>query len=220
MESYTRTTATAEKLAEQDRVFQELTQRTRELISAVMTTNADAAEVTAVASEIAALTDRLGGPSDAGSLGVQITSTGAFRNHGNAVVGLRNPCAVPLHIQRLPEGRALSSFRLGAPHEGPPHLVHGGVSALILDQMLGAAAAAGGSPGMTSQLKISYVRPTPLGELTAEAWITEVAGYRTIVHGHIKDPEDRVTVEAEGLFILPRWAREALDRAHRPPSFE
>jgi hypothetical protein len=41
--------------------------------------------------------------------------------------------------------------------------VHGGVSAMILDQMLGEAAGAGGKPGMTGTLTLRYRQATPLG---------------------------------------------------------
>ena len=74
---------------------------------------------------------------------------------------------------------------------------------------------------MTAKFELNYRRPTPLGELYAEAWVDSSADYKTIVKGHIKDPEDQVTVEVEGLFILPRWAREGTAGwPHRPQTFE
>jgi acyl-coenzyme A thioesterase PaaI-like protein len=122
---------------------------------------------------------------------------------------LRTPVAPPLEVGHDPSGRAWADFRLGAAYEGPPGLVHGGVSALILDQMLGEAAGAGGKPGMTGTLTLRYRRATPLGDLRAESWIDRSDGVKTWAKGHILDGEG-VTVEAEGLFILPRWAREAI----------
>jgi acyl-coenzyme A thioesterase PaaI-like protein len=143
------------------------------------------------------------------------------RNHGNAVVGFRNPFAPPLRVETTPEGTAFAAFHLGAAYEGPPDLVHGGVSALILDQMLGEAAGAGGAPGMTGRLDLTYRRPTPLGDLSVRAWIERVEGHKTTVRGHIIGPDGEPTVEAEGLFILPRWAREALAaRKERGHTFE
>jgi len=219
-DSYPRTTLSTADLAEQDRLFGTLAQRTRELVDATMRTEVDHAEVEEVTALIEALTTRLGKQQRPGSLGVEIGPDGTMRNPGNAVVGLRNPVAPPLRVERTPDGTAAASFHLGAMYEGPPGLVHGGVSALILDQMLGEAAAAGGAPGMTGRLALSYRRPTPLGDLRAEAAIHEVNGYKTTVHGRILDPEGNPTVEAEGLFILPRWAREPVADARRPDSFE
>jgi hypothetical protein len=78
----------------------------------------------------------------------------------------------------------------------------------VLDQLLGEAAGAGGKPGMTATLTLHYRRPTPLGPLHGEARIERTERHKTWVVGHIADA-DGVCVEAEGLFILPRWARRA-----------
>jgi len=131
------------------------------------------------------------------------------------------PAPPPLDFVRDPEGRASSEFELGAGYEGPPGLVHGGVSALILDQALGEACGAGGRPGMTGGLTIRYRRPTPLGKLRCEAWIDQRDGYKTIARGTIGDDEGP-TVEAEGIFIVPKWARGLFDAAtaEKPDRFE
>lgn len=219
-DSYAVTTMPPDELAEHDRVFGELARHTRDLMDATMRTDIEHAEVEEVSAALEELTARLRKRTIPGSLGVHLGYHGEIRNHGNAVVGARNPIAVPLRIDGYPDGRAVSSFQLGPLHEGPPGLVHGGVSALILDQMLGTAAAAGGSPGMTGRLTLSYRRPTPLGDLSAEAWIDHVDGFKTTVKGHILDADGTPTVEAEGLFILPRWARDARGRSKRPTTFE
>ena len=53
-----------------------------------------------------------------------------------------------------------------------------------------------------------YLRGTPLGRLRAEAAIERTDGYKTFVSGHMSDAEGK-TVEAEGIFIQPAWARDA-----------
>ena len=52
-----------------------------------------------------------------------------------------------------------------------------------------------------------YLRATPLGPLHAEAVITRTDGVKTFCAGHISDAEG-ITVEAEGVFITPRWLRD------------
>lgn len=220
-DSYRRSTMSPEEAAEHDRVYGGLAQRTRELMEAQLLTEVDHDEVAAIGDQLAALTERLKATARTDPHGVEVGPGGRIRNFGNAVVGLRNPIAPPVKVERSPDGRAWASFRLGPLFEGPPGLVHGGVTALLLDQLCGEAAAAGSSPGMTARLDLSYRRPTPLGELSGEAWIDDVDGHKTTVKGHICDAEGRPTVEAEGLFILPRWAREAMAASReRPDSFE
>jgi len=218
--SYQRLSMTLEEMAEHDRVYGTLAQRTRELIDAGLHTAVDHAEIEEVTATLEQLIARLTKESDPANLGVKIGPDGSVRNHGNAVVGFRNPFAPPLDVETTDQGTAYAAFHLGAAYEGPPDLVHGGVSALILDQMLGEAAAAGRAPGMTGRLHLTYRRPTPLGDLRAKAWIERVDGHKTTVRGHIAGPDGEPTVEAEGLFILPRWAREAMAAKERGHAFE
>jgi acyl-coenzyme A thioesterase PaaI-like protein len=208
----------AEEIARQAALYGPLAQSVRELVDAVIRTEADDADIETAREEIDAITQRLRKQQMAGPYGIRFNGEGHGRPWGNAVVGLRNAIAPPLEIHRDPAGRAWADFRLGAAYEGPPSLVHGGVAALILDQVLGEAAGAGGKPGMTGTLILRYRRGTPLGELRCEAHVDRVEGVKTFAVGHIADAEG-VTVEAEGVFILPRWARELLEDEEdgRPP---
>lgn len=195
-----------------------LAQSIRELADASIRTEVDDDEIRAAQAEVEAITARLRERQIEGSYGVRFSSSGSSRAWGNAVVGARNPVAPPLEVRTDPSGRAWADFRLGAAYEGPPALVHGGVSALILDQLLGEAAGAGGKPGMTGTLTVRYRRGTPLGDLRGEAHIDRVEGLKTFVVGHLADAEG-VTVEAEGVFILPRWARKPAEGGE-PARFE
>lgn len=206
MAGYVQDDIDPEELERQKALYGPLTQAVRELVDATIRTEVDDDEVRAVQAEVEALTARLRAHQLDGSYGVRFGATGRGRPWGNSVVGLRNAIAPPLVVERDPSGRVWSDFRLGAAYEGPPSLVHGGVSALILDQMLGEAAGAGGKPGMTGTLTLRYRRATPLGDLRAAAWIDRSEGIKTWAKGHLEDA-DGVTVEAEGVFILPRWAR-------------
>ena len=209
MAGYLRDDLAETEIERQRALYGPLTQAVRELVDATIRTTVDDDEVRAVQAEVEALTARLRASQIDGPYGVRFSAEGRGRPWGNSVVGLRNAIAPPLVIDREDTGRAWSDFHLGAAYEGPPGLVHGGVSALILDQMLGEAAGAGGKPGMTGTLTLRYRRATPLGDLRAEAWIDRSEGIKTWAKGHLL-ADGEVTVEAEGLFILPRWAREAI----------
>ena len=145
----------------------------RELVDATIRTTVDDDEVRAAQAEIEAITARLRRDQLPGAYGVRFAEGKRGRPWGNAVVGVRNAVAPPLVIERHPDenGEVWSDFHLGAAYEGPPDHVHGGVLALVLDQLLGESAGAGGRPGMTGTLTLRYRRPTPLGDLRTEAWI-------------------------------------------------
>ncbi|MDF1605033.1 PaaI family thioesterase [Nocardioides sp. YIM 152315] len=218
MPGYQRDDLTAEQIEQQKSLYDPFTDAVRELVDAAIRTEVGEDEIRTAQAEVEGIVARLRRSQLEGSYGVRFGATGRGRPWGNAVVGVRNAVAPPLVVERDDSGRAWSDFHLGAAYEGPPGLVHGGVSALILDQMLGEAAGAGGKPGMTATLTLHYRRGTPLGDLRAEAWIERSEGIKTWARGHVSDTEG-VTVEAEGLFILPRWAREQLAADEATPKF-
>lgn len=214
-----------EDVSRQEALYRPLAAAMRELVDAGIRSTVDPAEIERAAAEIEQITARLRKSEIPGPFGARVRADGSVRQWGNAVVGLRNAAAPGLVIERESNGRVSSRFTLGAAYEGPPMLVHGGVSALILDQLLGEACSAGGRPGMTGTLTLRYRRGTPLGELRGEAWIERTEGVKTVARGHIVGPEG-VTVEAEGVFILPRWVRDGAAAPDspaadpRPSSFE
>lgn len=218
MTGYIHEEISPEEEARERELYAPLTDGLRRLVDVAIRSRVPTEEIRSVTKEIEELVARLSVDADEESFGLRFTHDGRVRNHGNAVMGLRNAIAPPVTVQHDPENlRAFADFHLGAAYEGPPGMVHGGVSALILDQVFGHAASLGGSPGMTGTLTLRYRRPTPLGDLHIEGRVGKVEGIKTTVVGHIADAEG-ITVEAEGLFILPRWAREL--REERPDRFE
>jgi acyl-coenzyme A thioesterase PaaI-like protein len=211
-----------EQVAAETAVFGALTEAVRRLNEATLRTTVDHETVEEVRRQVEELTARLEKSMIPGSFGVSFTTGGRVRGYGNAVVGLRNPLAVPLQIVKDKQaGRASAEFELNALYEGPPGQVHGGVVALVLDQVFGEAAAAGGTPGMTGTLTLRYELNTPLGPCSASAWVDRREGVKTIVKGELRRADGTVTVTAEGIFILPRWAREELAKqSATPPQYE
>jgi hypothetical protein len=198
---------TSDEVGRMRGVYEPLAESVRDLVDATIRTEADADEVAAVKAEIDALTARLRARQIDGAFGVRYTTAGDRMAWGNPVVGIRNPIAPPLVIKRDDAGGAFTDFYMGAPYEGPPGHVHGGMSALVLDHVLGEAASDGIMPRFTGTITLRYLRTTRLGRLHAEARIERTEGVKTYVVGHLSDDEG-VTVEAEGVFITPKWARD------------
>lgn len=188
-------------------MYAPLADSVRELIDATIRTEVDAETVAAVKADIDAATARLRSSQCDGPFGVRYTTGGDRMAWGNPVIGVRNPIAPPVRIEQDADGRMFTDFYLGAAYEGPPGHVHGGVSALVLDHLLGEMAANGASPRFTGTITLRYLRPTQLGRLHAEARITSTQGIKAFASGYLAD-EDGITVEAEGVFIQPKWARE------------
>lgn len=188
-------------------IYRPLTESVRELIDATIRTATDAETVAAAKAQIDAATAALRSDQLDGPFGVRFTADGDRMPWGNAVIGLRNPIAPPLLVQHHADGSVSAEFDLGAAYEGPPGHVHGGVAALILDHVLGEAASPAISPRLTGTISIRYLRPTPLGPLRTHAEIVRTEGVKTFAAGTISDAEGP-TVQAEGVFIRPKWARD------------
>ncbi len=117
------------------------------------------------------------------------------------VVGRLSPLAPPLHVRWEPP-KAVGEVSFTPPYEGPPGCVHGGLIAAAFDQVFNVANLMLGSPGPTASLRLDYRRPTPLGvPLRFEGWQERVDGRRVHVRGRLL-AGDRVTVDAEGVFVV------------------
>ena len=117
------------------------------------------------------------------------------------IVGPRNPIAPPVRLWPAANGRMHGSAELGAPYAGPPGLVHGGIIALLFDELLGACAILNEAPGFTGTLTVKYLRGTPLRTpLALEAWVDRIEGRKTFVTGELRSG-DTVTATATGVFI-------------------
>lgn len=203
MTSYVDETAAQQLEAEDsEALLGPLAHSVRALIDAAVRTEADEQMIREATADLQRIADRLSARQLPGPYGVHSRALGRQRTWASPVIGVRNPIAPPLALQVDPDGRVWSDFEVGAGYEGPPGLVHGGVSALILDHVLGEAVHAAGSWGKTGTLRLRYVRPTPLGRLRAESRVERIDGRKAFAVGTIAD-EGGVTVEATGIFILP-----------------
>lgn len=197
----------SEDIARLREIYEPLTDSVRSLVDAAIRTEADAQTVAEVKRDIDAAIARLRERQLDGAFGVRVTESGESMGWGNAVIGIRNALAPPLFTSRDDSGRISAEFDLGAAYEGPPGHVHGGVAAMILDHVLGEAASPDRQPRFTGTITMRYLRPTKLGPLRTEAIRIRSEGVKTYCTGHIADAEG-ITVEAEGVFITPRWLRD------------
>lgn len=177
----------------------------RDLVDATIRTTVDEDEVHQVRAEVEALVRRLRARQLDGPAGVHFNGEGRSWSWGNAVVGLRNAVAPPLDVVHDPGGLVHADVVLGAAYEGPPGLVHGGVAAMLLDHLMGETASGFRRLTLTGTLTVRYRRGTPLGALRLEGRIDREEGRKVHVVATIADV-DGVTVEAEGVFIVPSWA--------------
>jgi acyl-coenzyme A thioesterase PaaI-like protein len=190
-------------------LYEPLTAAIRRLIDAGIHTDVDEAIAREAQATVEAVTAMLEQKKRTVTTTLRHEDTGRPLAWANPAVGVRNAIAPPMVIHHDAGGRAWSEFTLSGAYEGPPGWVHGGICALVLDHILGEAASDGlTQPKFTGTITLRYLRGTPLGSLRAEAFIDRTEGVKTFARGYLSDAEG-TTVEAEGVFIRPAWARDA-----------
>jgi acyl-coenzyme A thioesterase PaaI-like protein len=199
----------------------------RALVDAAVCTTVEAAELRAAAESVRAATARLAVSRRHATQLPALDDPVAFRRVYSPVTGVGSAIAPPLVIRRR-DGEVTAEVTLGLAYEGPPSYLHGGMSALFMDQLLGSAAIAAGLWGMTAHLELDYRRPVPLETpLALRAAVTGSAGRKSVITGTIAlaAAPDEALVEARGIFVTPRpeqaeayfgAIRDASGR-HRPP---
>ncbi|MCQ3812280.1 MAG: PaaI family thioesterase [Acidimicrobiia bacterium] len=124
------------------------------------------------------------------------------------IIGRLNPASPPAEFWA--EGEEVhGSMNLSAVYAGPPGMVHGGIIAMIFDELLGVVNVVNGQGGYTGTLKVVYRRPTPLlREIKLRAWPSGSEGRKLYVSGEMVC-DGTVTASAEGIFI--RANRQLID---------
>lgn len=178
------------------------TEAARRVIDALLRTDRANANLERVAEELNSIAEHLEehAPAVAERLIDMWNGEGVTRH--DPVTGPENALAPPVILEGLADGSVQGTVTLTIPYQGPPGHVHGGVSALLLDHVLGVANAWGGKSGMTAQLSTRYHRPTPLFEpLTLTGKLIGVDGRKISTVGDIRTADGQVCVSVEGLFI-------------------
>jgi acyl-coenzyme A thioesterase PaaI-like protein len=88
-------------------------------------------------------------------------------------------------------------------HVGGNYAVHGGVLPLMFDSMFGMVIHASGRPiSRTGFLHVDYRKVTPIDTpLTMRGWVERTEGRKAFVNAELRDPDDNLLAEANGLMI-------------------
>lgn len=119
-------------------------------------------------------------------------------------IGAGNPGASPVDL-RIEDGAVVGTVTFDETKVGPPFdITHGGIIALVYDDVIGLAAMIGAGGGLTASLTIDYRKPTPVFEpIEIRAWFEKADGRKLIARAEMR--HDGVLLnEARGLFIQPK----------------
>ena len=116
------------------------------------------------------------------------------------IIGRLNPASPPAEFSA--EGVEVHGrMNLSAVYAGSPGLVHGGIIAMVFDELLGVVNVVNGRGGYTGTLNVKYHRPTPLmEEISLRGWPAGSEGRKLFASGEMIY-DGQVTASAEGIFV-------------------
>lgn len=184
----------------------ELAAAIRDLMDCLCATDAPEAELRAIARQVRQSADRFAdqprmteppGVAEGSLVGGMET----FMDR-SPIVGLSNPVAPPAKLDPDHDARVVrGQVTFGNAYEGAPGCAHGGLVAAILDEALGMACMFSGGPGMTGEITIRYLKPTPTRvPLRIEARFDRQEGRKIFNSGEIY-AGDTPIVRSHGVFI-------------------
>lgn len=96
---------------------------------------------------------------------------------------------------------ARGEIALDERHAGSPHHAHGGIVAMLLDEVLGTVSLIHGLDAVTGTLEIRYRSPAFLGQTyQLSARLVGIEGRRVLIAGEMTGPQGLVA-EADGTWI-------------------
>jgi acyl-coenzyme A thioesterase PaaI-like protein len=118
------------------------------------------------------------------------------------VCGLENPFGLKLTFIEVAPDEVISKARVPVQFEGYPGIVHGGITAAMLDEVVSRAAMIGNHDRfrLTAKLELRYRKPVPSEtELLLRGSLLQTRGKLTRARGELVLPDGSVAAEAEAL---------------------
>ena len=133
-----------------------------------------------------------------------------YRHNGRGIVtGPHNPASIGCNMFILEDGESATFFKLNGWHEGHKMMAHGGITAAILDEVMGYSNHAreyveklGYTPVFTGTVTYKYLKPVMCEKVYyAAAKIYKIEGRKRFIRGAIFDEEGTEYVTGEGIFL-------------------
>jgi uncharacterized protein (TIGR00369 family) len=99
--------------------------------------------------------------------------------------------------------RIVGRFRLGEEYQGGTGFLHGGIIALVLDEVMSKASRFHGERAVTADLRVEYKRPIRAGqEIVVEGFVARRDGRQLYHEGEIRNQAGDLLARAQGRFVV------------------
>ena len=115
--------------------------------------------------------------------------------------GIFHPSSIGLKFFKESNESVLAVTSVHPMFAGPPERVHGGIQALIVDEVMGALNRMRGRQAFTAYLHVNYRAPAPLNvDLSFRAWVDKIDGRKIFLKAAGQE-SNKTFMDADGLFI-------------------
>ena len=115
--------------------------------------------------------------------------------------GIFHPSSIGLKFFKESNESVLAVTSVHPMFAGPPERVHGGIQALIVDEVMGALNRMRGRQAFTAYLNVNYRGPAPLNvDLSFRAWVDKIEGRKVFLKATGQE-SNKTFMDADGLFI-------------------
>ncbi len=123
--------------------------------------------------------------------------------HGSCFVcGTENPHSTGLVLYKSGDGTIYAEMIFNLSQQGPPGHVHGGASAAVLDEAMGAAVWVAGHHAAAVNLEINYRKPIPLDQkIIIKAEISVVHPRKILTTSKMILPDGEIAVVGKGIYV-------------------
>jgi acyl-coenzyme A thioesterase PaaI-like protein len=121
------------------------------------------------------------------------------------ICGRQNPVGLKMEFHSAGSGEVVAEYTVPDVYQGYPGVVHGGVTAAILDETAGRSVMTDDDEQrffVTLKLETRYRRQVPTGTpLRILGHLKDLRGRRAVVHSEIRLPDGTVAAEAEAVLV-------------------
>lgn len=114
--------------------------------------------------------------------------------------GMENPAGLALRVYTVAPGEVRAAHTLDKRFEGFPGIAHGGIVAVLLDEIVARCAMTMDENRfmLTAKLELRYRAPVPIGvELNLSGSLTGSKGRLVFAHAELRLPDDTLAADAE-----------------------
>jgi uncharacterized protein (TIGR00369 family) len=103
----------------------------------------------------------------------------------------------------LDQKRCTGRFVLGPRYRGGAGFAHGGVIAILLDEVMGKISKVNEERAVTAELNVEYLKPVPVdSEIVVSGWQEDEKGRNRFRAGEIRDAQGNLLARGRGRFVV------------------